>query len=53
MIGRAYLYGLGAGGGPGVDRALALLGEEIKRNMALMGVTSIAELDSSCLRRSP
>ena len=52
MIGRAYLYGLGAGGGPGVDRALALLGEEIKRNMALMGVTSIAELDSSCLRRS-
>ena len=53
MIGRSYLYGLGAGGGPGVDRALALLGEEIKRNMALMGVTSIAELDSSCLRRSP
>jgi len=53
MIGRAYLYGLGAGGGPGVDRALTLLGEEIKRNMALMGVTSIAELDSSCLRRSP
>lgn len=53
MIGRAYLYGLGAGGGPGVDRALALLDEEIKRNMALMGVTSIAELDSSCLRRSP
>ncbi len=52
MIGRSYLYGLGAGGGPGVDRALTLLGEEIKRNMALMGVTSIEELDSSCLRRS-
>lgn len=52
MIGRAYLYGLGAGGEAGVDRALGLLGEEIRRNMALMGVTSVAELDSSCLRRS-
>jgi L-lactate dehydrogenase (cytochrome) len=51
MIGRSYLYGLGAGGGPGVDKALGLLGDEIKRNMALMGVTSVNELDSSYLRR--
>ena len=53
MIGRAYLYGLGAGGAAGVDRALDLLGAEIRRDMALMGVTSIAALNPSCLRRSP
>jgi L-lactate dehydrogenase (cytochrome) len=52
MIGRSYLYGLGAGGEAGVDRALGLLGEEIKRNMALLGVRSVEELDTSYLRRS-
>ncbi|MFT5350391.1 MAG: L-lactate dehydrogenase (cytochrome) [Planctomycetota bacterium] len=51
MIGRAYLYGLGAGGSPGVERALTLLGDEIKRDMALMGLNSLADLDRSCLRR--
>ena len=52
MIGRSYLYGLGAGGEKGVDRALSLLRDEILRNMALMGVKSIAELDRSYLRRT-
>ena len=33
MIGRAYLFGLGAGGEAGVDRALQLLTEEIKRSL--------------------
>ena len=51
MIGRSYLYGLGAGGEAGVDRALGLLGDEIRRNMALLGVTSIADIDASYLRR--
>jgi L-lactate dehydrogenase (cytochrome) len=51
MIGRSYLYGLGAGGEKGVDRALGLLRDEILRNMALMGIKSIDELDKSCLRR--
>ncbi len=50
MIGRAYLYGLGAGGEAGVDRALELLGSEVRRNMALLGLTSVEEIDSSCLR---
>jgi L-lactate dehydrogenase (cytochrome) len=52
MIGRSYLYGLGAGGEKGVDRALGLLRDEILRNMALMGIKSIDELDKSCLRRN-
>ena len=51
MIGRSYLYGLGAGGEAGVDRALGLLGDEIRRNMALLGVTSIGDIDASYLRR--
>jgi L-lactate dehydrogenase (cytochrome) len=51
MIGRSYLYGLGAGGEKGVDRVLGLLRDEILRNMALMGIKSIDELDKSCLRR--
>ena len=43
-IGRAYLYGLGAGGQAGVAHALTLLREEIDRSMALAGCRSIAEL---------
>jgi len=43
-IGRAYLFGLAAGGYSGVSRALELLRSEIERSMALMGARSIAEL---------
>ncbi len=43
-IGRAYLYGLMAGGEPGVDRALDILAEQFKRTMQLLGVRSVAEL---------
>lgn len=43
-IGRSYLYGLGAGGQAGVERALTLLRKEIERDMALMGVTKISEI---------
>lgn len=49
MIGRAYLYGLGAGGEAGVDRALSLLAEEIKRNMALLGINKVSDINSSYL----
>jgi L-lactate dehydrogenase (cytochrome) len=41
MAGRAYLYGLGAGGERGVDFVLALLHEDLKRTMALVGATRI------------
>ncbi len=44
LVGRAYLYGLMAGGERGVQRAADLLRQEIVRTMALLGVRSIAEL---------
>ncbi len=39
LIGRAYLYGLMAGGRQGVDRTIAILQTEIVRTMRLLGVT--------------
>ena len=45
LIGRAYLYGLMAGGRDGVDRAIGILGEQIARTMRLLGVTSLDELE--------
>ena len=47
LIGRAYLYGLMAGGRDGVDRAIEILGEQIARTMRLLGVTSLEELEPS------
>jgi L-lactate dehydrogenase (cytochrome) len=44
LIGRAYLYGLMAGGREGVDRAIEILTAEIVRTMKLLGVTTVAEL---------
>jgi L-lactate dehydrogenase (cytochrome) len=44
VLGRAYVYGLMAGGEPGVDRALDLIGEQFTRTMQLLGVSSVAEL---------
>ncbi|MGH3437770.1 MAG: alpha-hydroxy acid oxidase [Sciscionella sp.] len=44
FIGRAYLYGLMAGGREGVDRVIELLREEIVRTMKLLGVASLDEL---------
>jgi L-lactate dehydrogenase (cytochrome) len=45
LVGRAYLYGLMAGGERGVERATDILAREIHRTMQLLGVRSIAELD--------
>jgi L-lactate dehydrogenase (cytochrome) len=44
MAGRPYLYGLAAGGERGVDHVLALLLEDLRRTMALVGVTQIEGL---------
>jgi len=49
-IGRLYLYGLAAAGQAGVHRVLELLGTEIQIGLGLLGVTSFAELDKSCLQ---
>lgn len=44
LIGRAYLYGLMAGGQKGVERALQILHDEMVRTMRLLGVASLEEL---------
>jgi len=51
MVGRAALYGLIAGGEPGVDRALAVLEREIERVLGQLGCNSIADLRPELLRR--
>ncbi len=48
--GRLYLYALAAAGQAGVERAIALLKDEIERDMQLMGVTSLAQLTRDRLR---
>jgi L-lactate dehydrogenase (cytochrome) len=45
LVGRAYLYGLMAGGRPGVDRAIDILRDEITRTMRLLGVRTLDELE--------
>jgi L-lactate dehydrogenase (cytochrome) len=50
MVGRAYLYGLMAGGEAGVARAIEILRSELVRTMQLLGVTSVTELDRSLVR---
>ncbi len=50
LVGRAYLYGLMAGGEQGVDRVITLLESEIRRTMALLGAASIADLGPQHVR---
>ena len=52
MAGRAYLYGLGAGGEAGVNYAISLLTEEMERTMALLGCRSVAQLSRAHLTRA-
>ena len=47
MVGRAYAYGLGAAGGPGVTRAIEILRADLIRTLKLLGCASIADLDQS------
>jgi|GEM_PF-3161408 len=44
-VGRAYLYGLMAGGQEGIERALEILAGELRRTMKLLEVASVAELN--------
>ncbi len=50
LIGKAYLYGLGAGGEAGVARVIEILKGELERNMTLMGLRSIDEITSDSVR---
>jgi isopentenyl diphosphate isomerase/L-lactate dehydrogenase-like FMN-dependent dehydrogenase len=52
-VGRAYLYGLMAGGRYGVDRAIEILASELRRTMRLLGVTSLDELRPEHARLKP
>jgi L-lactate dehydrogenase (cytochrome) len=45
LVGRAYLYGLMAGGADGVRRVVSILDKDLRTTMQLLGVSSIAELD--------
>ncbi len=49
-IGRAYLFGLAAGGERGVVRALTLLKAELERDMTLLGVNDVNQLNRSHIR---
>lgn len=48
-IGRPFLYAMSAYGPEGVDRAMALLRDELEMNMRLIGCTSVAELNPSLI----
>ncbi len=52
MLGRATLYGLAAGGEPGVDRALRILISETDRVLGQLGCREIAELHPRLLREA-
>jgi L-lactate dehydrogenase (cytochrome) len=47
LIGRAYAYGLGAGGEAGVSRAIDILRADVIRTMKLLGCAAIKDLDGS------
>jgi len=47
LVGRAYAYGLGAAGPPGVTRALEILKSDVERTLRLLGCPSVAALDRS------
>ena len=47
LVGRAYAWGLGAAGGPGVARAIEILRADMVRTLRLLGSASVSELDRS------
>lgn len=47
LVGRAYAYGLGAAGEPGVARAIEILRNDLTRTLKLLGCASVADLDCS------
>ncbi|BEV73729.1 alpha-hydroxy acid oxidase [Paludibacterium sp. THUN1379] len=49
LIGRSFLYGLGALGQPGVSQCLHLIQKELETSMALCGVTRIDQIDRAIL----
>lgn len=52
FVGRPFNYAASVAGEAGVRKGISLLREEVSRNMAMLGVTSLAELDSSYLLKT-
>ena len=52
FVGRPMIYGLAAGGEAGVTRAIAILGDELRTDMALLGVSRIDEIGRTHVRRA-
>ena len=52
MIGRAYVYGLGAGGERGVARAIEIIGSELDVSMALTGVARLRDIGPQVLTQA-
>jgi isopentenyl diphosphate isomerase/L-lactate dehydrogenase-like FMN-dependent dehydrogenase len=52
FIGRPFGYALAVGGEAGVARALELIGDELRTDMALMGVTAVEEVGPGHVRRA-
>ena len=53
LIGRAYIYGLGAGGKPGVAKAIDILKKELDVAMALTGTNHISEIGRDVIAGAP
>jgi L-lactate dehydrogenase (cytochrome) len=53
LVGRAYLYGLMAGGECGVRRAVDILASEITRTLQLLGADSVSGLEPAHVRLRP
>ena len=53
LIGRAYAYGLGAAGQPGVARALEILKADVERTLRLLGCAAVKHLDPTYLNIKP
>jgi L-lactate dehydrogenase (cytochrome) len=49
LIGRAYAWGLGAGGGPGVARAIEILRDDLDRTLHLLGCPAVSQLSAEFL----
>jgi L-lactate dehydrogenase (cytochrome) len=52
MIGRAYIYGLGAAGEAGVAKAIEFLGKELDVTMALCGVKNVRDIDRKVIAQA-
>ncbi|MEI2418058.1 alpha-hydroxy acid oxidase [Orrella sp. JC864] len=53
FAGRPFMYAAAVGGREGVDHALKLLGDEVSRNLAMLGLDSLDALSPDCLQARP